>query len=216
VSSAAASAAAPTTIAGGASSAPACRAGGSSLISAARAGPRARRRHEAMARRQLDLFAAPDREPAPAVAGAKRAIPRAAYACTRCRSRCSCHDLEHVDCPYARAQACAGGCGRQTTEAESCRPGYCRSCAHPPPAGQGAWRVQAMVPTQQGERMQRSAPLSYGDALELGRRLDRAGARGIRLVECEGPRPRSRPSPRPPPAPPGQLQMFTRRKGRGA
>lgn len=168
-----------------------------------------------VARRQLDLFGAPAIEPV--VAGARRAIPRAAYACEICRSRCRCHDLAHVDCPEAVVFPCAAGCGRPTTRTEACKPGYCRACAHAPTAiAGGAWSVHAMMQTEGGrERLQKSGALSYTDALELGGRLHAAGARAVRLVEVDGPRPRARARPRAPAVGAGQLDMFTRkRKGR--
>jgi hypothetical protein len=69
--------------------------------------------------------------------------------------------------------------------------------------------------TEGGERLHKSGALSYSDAIALGSRLDGAGARDVRLVEAEGPRPRSRVSPhRGRPAAAAQIDMFKRRKGR--
>lgn len=146
----------------------------------------------------------------------KRAIPPAAYRCSVCRSRCSCHNLPHTGCPDAQAQLCEGGCGRLTTEAESCRAGfYCRACAHPPPArGSGAWQVQATIPTAYGWRRTTSSPATYSDARKLGNLLEQNGARTVRLLECAGPRPNAVRHSRGRMRGPGQLDLFNPKKQR--
>lgn len=114
----------------------------------------------------------------------------------------------------AEVRDCAGGCGRKTTAAESCHPGFwCRACAHAP-GMVNAWRVRALIETEGGWQEQISEPSSYTDALELGGKLADAGAREIQLVESSGPRPRSRPHKRAPAPPADQLELLNvRNKG---
>ena len=143
---------------------------------------------------------------------AKPEIPAGAYRCRICWSRCRCHDKPHVECPEAEVRDCEGGCGRKTTAAESCHPGFwCRACAHAP-GMMNAFRVSSVVETEGGWKEQLSAALSYTDALELGWKLHAAGARDVHLVESSSAtRPRNRPR-RPPPATSAdQLELFNKR-----
>lgn len=140
-------------------------------------------------------------------------IPESAYRCPICRSRCRCHDLAHVLCPTAKVRDCAGGCGRKTTAAESCHPGFwCRACAHQPGIAE-AWRVAARIETEGGWSPTYSGPLSFTDARQLLAELERSGARDVRLVETAGRRPRSRARAPAPAAATEQIEMFNRGRG---
>jgi hypothetical protein len=143
----------------------------------------------------------------------RRAIPEAAYGCNVCRSCCDCHGAPHVQCPDARPVSCAGGCGRMTTTAESCRPGaYCRACAHEPlpqEQRQIAWKVRATIRTAAGGwRRVTSGLSSYTDARRLALRFEAADARNVELIEADGRRPRTRPATRVRPVSRQQLHMF--------
>lgn len=143
----------------------------------------------------------------------KAAIPTSAYRCPICRSRCRCHDRPHVECPEAKVRDCAGGCGRRTTRAESCHPGFwCRACAHQPGNAE-AWRVAALIETEGGWWPTCSAAMSYSDARHLLAQLERDGARDVHLVESGGSRPRTRRRVTPPATSPGQRDLFNERKG---
>lgn len=144
---------------------------------------------------------------------AKPEIPAGAYRCRLCWSRCRCHDLPHLECPAAEVRDCERGCGRKTTAAESCHPGFCcRACAHAP-GMMNAWRVSSVLETQGGWNEQLSGSMSYSDALALGQKLHDAGARDVKLVESSSTkRPRNRPRRPPPATSPDQLELFKRRR----
>lgn len=148
----------------------------------------------------------------------RRAIPPAAYDCKVCRSRCRCHDLVQAECPTASKASCAGGCGRTTTPAESCKPGFCRACAHEPePSKQLAWRVKAELQVEGGWRPTESKVLSYTDAKALGWKLERDGLRKVKLVEVpvrRRPATQRRPAHKVMHVDRSQLDMFAKRKSR--
>lgn len=100
-----------------------------------------------------------------------------------------------------------------TTSAESCKPRYCRACAHEPePSKELAWCVKGELQTTGGWQKTESKALSYTDAKKLGWKLEREGLRNVRLVEVPvRKRPATRPL-RPPLVDASQLDMFAKRK----